>query len=252
MEEALPGLTIQMYVLYLYFVIKPSDVLNYHKLEYFLSPPRLNRFLLASGNSKSKAKKLYRINLRVCQNFYPLLNLFETFLRNAIDHQLAIHFDNPNWIIAEKNGFMSDSSLASSRFFLKNAVTKAERIIRNSGKPVHASNVIAEQSFGFWTALYDNHHYRLLRGSIIHCFAHKPTSINRSTISQKLNRIRKFRNRIYHNEPICFENQMISFQEAEKIRKEIFDMALWIDPQLSSYLQYFDATAVKMKQIAYI
>ena len=55
--------------------------MNYNKLEYYVSQPRLNRFLIASGNSKVKAQKLYYANLKVAQSFYPVLNIFEVFFR---------------------------------------------------------------------------------------------------------------------------------------------------------------------------
>jgi hypothetical protein len=72
--------------------------LEYFKLEKFLSQPRLNKFLTATGNSKTKAQKLYRINLRVAQSFYPILNLFEIFLRNTMNQQIASHFVDSNCI----------------------------------------------------------------------------------------------------------------------------------------------------------
>lgn len=215
--------------------------MEYNKLEYYLSQPRLNRFLLASGNSKTKAQKLYRANLRVAQSFYPVLNLFEIFLRNIFNYQVSAHFANPNWIITEKNGFMNDHSLHTSRFFLKNSILSAERTIRRKGGLVTAGKVVAEQSFGFWTSLFDTHHYRLIGGIVIHSFSNKPAGINRSAISQKLNRIREFRNRVYHNEPICFNGNAIDFTYAENIKDEIYEMLNWIDADLKDYVEYFDA-----------
>jgi hypothetical protein len=133
------------------FVInkKKQEYMEYQKLEYYLSQPRLNRFLIATGNSKTKAQKLYRINLRVAQSFYPVLNLFEIFFRNTVNYQVSSYFANPNWIITEKNGFMSDPSLSPSRFFLKNSITKAERAIRRRGGTVTPGKVVAEQTLGY-------------------------------------------------------------------------------------------------------
>jgi len=53
--------------------------MNFNKLEYYFSQPRLNRFLAASGNSKAKVQNLYHANLKVTQSFYPVLNIFEVF-----------------------------------------------------------------------------------------------------------------------------------------------------------------------------
>ncbi len=102
-----------------------------------------------------------------------------------MNYQVSSYFTNPNWIITEKNGFMNDPSLRSSRFFLKNSVIKAERGITRKGRVVTSGKVIAEQSFGFWTSLFDTHHYRLIGGVVIRCFPNKPASVNRNILSQK-------------------------------------------------------------------
>lgn len=198
--------------------------MDYNKLEYFLSKPRLGRFLIATENSRSKAQKLYRINLRVSQAFYPVLNLFEIFIRNILNYQISSYFSNSNWIITEKTGFMNDPSLASSRYYLKKSVTKAERAIRRKGGTITAGKVIAEQSLGFWTSLFDTHHYRLIGGSVIQGFPNKPPHMNRNQVNQKLNDVREFRNRVYHNEPICFSNDEIDFTEAIMIRQTIHEL----------------------------
>lgn len=222
--------------------------MKYTKLEYFLSQPRLNRFLIASGNSKAKAQRLYRANLRVAQAFYPILNLFEIFLRNSCHYQLSSYFKNPNWIISEKNGFMNDNSLSSSGFYLRNSVNRAEVKIRRSKIAVTTGKIIAEQSLGFWTNLFETHHYRLIGGAVIRAFPDKPRNINRSLLSQKLNRIRAFRNRVYHNEPLCFNGSSIDFAEARNIKNEIFELLEWMDNDLVFYVEYFNNINNKIHQ----
>lgn len=214
-----------------------------------MSSQRLNRFLVATGSSKIKAKKLYRINLRVAQAFYPILNLFEIFLRNSINYQLSAYFINPDWIISERNGFMSNRSLQTSKFFLKNSVVKAERTIRKKGGTITSGKIIAEQSFGFWTSLFETHHYRLIGGTVIHCFPNKPSHVNRNILNQKLNRVREFRNRIYHNEPICFNNQNVDFTQALNIKLEIFELLEWINEDLTDYVKYFDNVDAKARML---
>jgi hypothetical protein len=220
--------------------------MNYEKLEYYVSQPRLNRFLAASGNSKSKAQKLYQANMKVSQSFYPVFNLFEVFFRNICHYQVSAYFANPNWIIVEKSGFMSDASLSTSNFYLKNAVINAERSIRRKGGTVTAGKIIAEQSFSFWTSLFDTHHYRLIGGVVIHCFPHKPSHINRNVLNGRLNRIREFRNRIYHNEPVCFLGNIIDFTYVNTIKQEIYELLSWIDADLVNYLKQFDAIDYKI------
>ncbi|MEQ6118637.1 hypothetical protein [Reichenbachiella sp. MALMAid0571] len=166
-----------------------------------------------------------------------------------MNYQITAHFANPNWIINEKHGFMDDSSLTPSRYYLRNSVNKAERTIRRKGGVISSGKVIAEQSFGFWTSLFEPHHYRLIGGVTIRCFPNKPNGVNRSIISQKLNRIREFRNRVYHNEPICFNGSNIDFGKVENIRDEIFEMLAWVDSDLSTYAEYFNGIKTKIDQV---
>jgi hypothetical protein len=213
--------------------------LEYSTLEKHISKPRLDRYLRAAGNSKANAQKLYRANLRISQAFYPLLNLLEIALRNAINKKLASTFSNPNWIITEKAGFMSDGSLSASNYKLRGSVARAERTIKKRGR-VTAGKVVAEQTFGFWCSLFDIHHYKLIGGSVISSFQNKPSPVNRGQICKKLNRIRQFRNRVYHNEPICFNSGQIDLATAKSIKLEIYEVLEWLDPKLTSYVSYFD------------
>ncbi|MBC6409725.1 MAG: Abi family protein [Ekhidna sp.] len=222
--------------------------MEYNKLEYFLSQQHLQRFLIAAGNSKTKAQRLYRINLRVSQAFYPILNLLEVFLRNSFNYRITSFFTNSKWIITEKDGFMSDNSLRPSGFFLKASVDKTEKAIKRKKGVVSPGKVIAEQSFGFWTSLFETHHYKLIGGVVMQCFPNKPNNVNRSVIAQKLNRIRKFRNRVYHNEPICFDGQSANFSGAGNIRDEVFEILSWIDSDLLTYAEYFNGIKSKISQ----
>lgn len=214
--------------------------MKYHKLEHFVSKPRLDRFLNACGNSKSKAQRLYIINLRVSQEAYPLLNLFEIFLRNAVNEKVSVYFTDTDWIVNQKSRFMSNPSLAPSRYQMRNSVQKAENTIIAKGAIITSGKVIAEQTFGFWTSLFENHHFRLVGGAPLNSFPLKPAAVNRSVMATKLNEIRLFRNRIYHNEPICFLNNRIDFAHVQSIIQTIYDLLSWIEPDLVTYVNYFD------------
>jgi hypothetical protein len=59
-------------------------------------------------------------------------------------------------------------------------------------------------------------------------------------MATKLNEIRLFRNRVYHNEPICFLNNRINFAHVQRIIQTIYDLLSWIEPDLVTYVNYFD------------
>jgi hypothetical protein len=214
--------------------------LIYDKLEHFVSLPRLDRFLTASGGSKTKAQELYKANLKVAESFYPIMHLFEIFLRNTINYNLTEHFGNPDWIVTEKSGFMNSPTLKPSKHFLKQQIISAEKRVKRRGGTITSGKIIAEQMLGFWTSLFDTHHYRLLSGSVIHCFPHRPSKVQRKEINITLDTIREYRNRVYHNEPVCFKGNKIDFTEASEIKNNIYEVLGWIDPDLAKYLEQFD------------
>jgi chloramphenicol O-acetyltransferase len=76
---------------------------------------------------------------------------------------------------------------------------------------------------------------------VIHCFPNKPAAINRADLTNTLNEIREFRNRVYHNENICFDNITIDFTHALKVKKEIYDLLEWMDVDLKKYVLQFDS-----------
>ena len=201
--------------------------MKYLTFEKYASVQRMNRFFAATG-SKTRAKELYRANLLVSQAFYPVLNLTEIFLRNSVYASIETYFSNSDWIITEKNGFMNDLSLARSGYYLKNCVINAENKMLRKGISVSAGKILAEQSFGFWVSLFEPAHYRLTGGSVIHSFPHKPPHINRRAIFSILCKIRDFRNRIYHNEPVCFNGTAVDFSYAVQIKNDLLEMLGWM------------------------
>jgi len=105
---------------------------------------------------------------------------------------------------------------------------------------ITSGKVIADQTFGFWTALFLGHHYSLLQGFPIHIFPFKPANENRTSIYTKLESIKDFRNRINHCEPICFKDAHIDCSEAENIHKTLYDLISWLDPDIVPFFMAVD------------
>lgn len=215
----------------------------------YISDARLNRYLIASGNSKSKSYKLYISNLKIAQAFHPLLGTFEVILRNRLNDILSYHFNDTEWVLNQKNGFMSDPSLKFKykrtgkiklNDYLKSEILKAEKRILKSGSKVTSGKIIAEQPLGFWTDLFEVHHYRLLKGKPIQIFQSLPPGLGRKDINEELNKIRRFRNRINHNEPICFKENNIDFTDTLNIYQSIIKLLAWIDPKIFKLISELD------------
>jgi hypothetical protein len=102
------------------------------------------------------------------------------------------------------------------------------------GAAVSHGKIIADLKFGFWTALFDRTIYAVLAGSPIRIFTNLPTAANRTMVHQKLIRVRDFRNRMYHNEPVIFSkdaigNPVFSLDQARQIHMDIMELFLWLD-----------------------
>lgn len=147
--------------------------MNPTQLEKFASVPRFSRYVAVCG-STDDAARLYQANLRVSMAFYPLLSLFETFLRNKIDEELSAFLGDPDWIINERTGggFMT----RRYRCYLKFKSGQTINQLTTEGIPVTAGKVISEQTLGFWTLFFDPSYYRLVSGRVIRCFPHRPRS----------------------------------------------------------------------------
>ncbi len=122
---------------YLTVYLVPMD---YQKIEYYLSQPRIARFLSATKGNTPLAYQLYLDNLRLAQVFHPLMGVLEVTLRNAINEQLSRYFNDSEWIMHQRQGFMQDKRLRRydprhrkmvQNTYLSDNVTQAEQC--NSG-----------------------------------------------------------------------------------------------------------------------
>lgn len=230
--------------------------MNYESFIACLSEARMRRYLLATGEIPEKAIQLYQDNLRISKAFHPLLSVFEVVLRNRIDHVLSNYFDDANWIMNQKSGFMADASLTFFdkrtgklvlNQYLRKEVEKAEQRLERSDAKITSGRIIAEQSLGFWTAMFELSHYRALKGRPIQIFQDLPSGFGRKQINEALETVRIFRNRINHNEPICFVGNRVDFTRAILAQKIIYDLFEWMEIDVHILLGNLDDIAESIK-----
>ena len=225
--------------------------MDYPRIKKYISDARLLRYEQVCNNDTRRALKLYQANLRLSQSFYPLLALFEVVLRNALNEQLTLHFNNSNWLRDQilPAGFMSHQSLGN-QFFLRKSVQK---ILRNNPNCSHGK-IIGDLNFGFWTELFEKTPYKLLQGRPIQIFTRLPTGTNRNIINQKLNIIRQFRNRISHHEPIIFDNDnngnpVFSIQHASEIYAHMMDIFNWLDLDFNAWTRKINNVPFEIQRV---
>ena len=215
--------------------------MKYKKVVRLYSNSRVAKYYRATNRNKNKAVMLYFANMKIAQAFHPLLSSFEVILRNQLHYALARHFFDGNWIINQKTGFMIAPSLTYTNKRTKKKVTndyilkevlKAEKKIVDRGVRVTSGRVIAEQTLGFWNSFYEAHHYALLAGVPCQIFKKLPSGYGRKEINDIIAQVRELRNRINHNEPICFVNRKCDFSYVKSMYAIISDFLTWIDPEI--------------------
>ena len=223
--------------------------MKYKKFVKYYSYSRVSKYYKAAKHDKAKTMMLYYGNLKIARAFHPLLGILEVILRNRLHSTLAKCFNDGNWIINQQNGFMKSPLLIKknkrtgviiTNDFLFREVSKAESKLKSKGVNATAGRIIAEQTLGFWISLFDLIHYKILKGIPIQAFQKLPAGYGRKEVYDALNQIRDFRNRINHNESICFVDKKLDFSYAKGIYQTLLQVLNWIDPDIQSSLYEVD------------
>ncbi|MGD9554818.1 MAG: hypothetical protein AB7D96_08700 [Arcobacteraceae bacterium] len=164
----------------------------------------------------------YKQNLHNSEKYYILLSVFEVSLRNSIDHYFKYKISK-EWI---------DSDILHKD--TKQKIIEAKKKILQRRENKTYDKIIAELPLGFWTSLFRKSYTNLIRiKDIKHIFPNIPTReqklINRDILDKKLNRIRKFRNRVFHYERI------INKSEYTNIENDIFELLSYFDRDIYNF-----------------
>jgi hypothetical protein len=173
--------------------------MKYNEYEVAFSPARLSRYRAACGGNTRKAMTLYRYNMKLCQKYYAILNIFEIILRNAIDRHFRTYFNDSNWIVhqLQTGGMLAYSPKRSEALKYIGDLTKKGKLTPDK--------VVSAQSFGFWTYLFNKIPFNAGGKKILDIFPNKQLGLGQKAVYNELQDIKQFRNRIAHHEPICFD-----------------------------------------------
>ncbi len=121
------------------------------------------------------------------------------------------------------------------RYRERQNINHAKDSLQRQRKNIDPGRIIAELKFGFWTSLFYSHYEQVLWRPIIKkVFPQMNRTIRtRKTLSKRLDKIRKFRNRIFHYEPIWYFN-------LEQRHAEILEAIGWIEPAMIELLKPVD------------
>lgn len=211
---------------------------NKYFFEKVFSTERMSRYYTAYPNDEAKALEHYQANIELSSSFYACLSVFEVALRNALNRELVALFGREDWykIIASKPGLNG----------LNYYIIEAQRHISSRGEIVSASKIVAELTFGFWVSLMNSQYEKILWHDLRRAFPYLPkVRKQRKNVSAPLNNFRAFRNRIFHNEPICRSKTYI-----EKMHGDILEVLYWINRDIPAWLAEFDTVDAVLDKVA--
>lgn len=174
--------------------------MKYTDYEKAFSLARLNKYLAACANNKAKALALYRLNVKLCQKFYGILNIFEVVLRNSINEHYQGIFNDPDWI---KQQIKTGKMLAKAPH--RNEIERIVLDLQNKGRYSN-DRIVSSMTFGFWTHLFTKLPFKLGGQNLLQIFPNRQKGIGQKVVFKDLMKIKAFRNRIAHHEAICFDS----------------------------------------------
>ena len=189
-----------------------------------ISNERFSPYLRRYPKDLNRSFFLYQSNIEISQSFYSNLSILEVSLRNSINLVFIEYFGTNNWL---KNKLPKE---------LKKQIKEIENKLIKSRKEPVIDRIIAELNFGFWTTLFNRSNAKYFWKPLLKAFPYLPKEKRkRAIVSAKLNKIRSFRNRIYHYDPIIW-----NIQELISKRKEIYEILYWIEPETAKWAESID------------
>ena len=153
-----------------------------------VSAERFSTYLKHAGGDKRRAWHLYTHNAALGSAFHGPLQALEVTLRNAVHDAITREY-GAQWL--------ENLQLEQPQ---RNAVYDAKDKLNWAQGPQDPGRIVAALSFGFWVALFAKRYEEDLWRPVLHrCFNPRQ---NRRHLYDRLNRLRRLRNRIVHHEPV--------------------------------------------------
>ena len=219
-----------------------------------VSKPRLNRYLTAYNGDWKQAQRLYLANLRVSQELYAVISVFEVALRNAIDDHYKQRFmttdGSSEWLRTQSgvSGFLSNVALAKGGFQSRENVKK---VIANLGAHYTHDKVVSELSFGFWKYMFATKEFAAAGSTLLRIFVARPHGVNHTNVYNRLDAINRLRNRVAHHQPVCFDKMgNVSLDTTLQAYNYMLDILAWLGFNTKILLRGIDGFNAEVKRIS--
>jgi hypothetical protein len=162
----------------------------------------------------------YLWNCALSESLYQSLHWFEIALRNNI-HMAASTQWGSSWLTSNKLLYAEQKLVNDC----------AARLISEQ-KNQTPEDIVASLNFGFWSSIFRKDYEQKIRPLLPKIFPYSTPSSERTrrNISDRLNTIRKFRNRIFHFESILKYKPEVRYGEIKQTIQ-------WMAPELIPFLE---------------
>lgn len=212
-------------------------MINKQLLDKIFSTKRMEKYFASHLDSEERALTHYYCNIAISESLYTSISIYEVALRNSIERELITCFGRENWytILSTTPGLET----------LNKHITTAIQQISARGEVFTPSKLIAELTLGFWVSLFNRRYERILWKDLRRAFPYMPKKIRqRQNIASRLNNFRKFRNRIFHHEPICW-----SLDAVQQYHDEMLDVMGWLNQEIPTLIKPLDRFDTVMKSV---
>jgi hypothetical protein len=216
---------------------KKSPVVSLRALCKALSIERLGAYSSEADRDSTDAIARYIWNGALCAAVQPSLHALEVTLRNTLFNE-SVRMVNTAGRAAGSVSCWLDLKPSLLMPYEEQEVVKAKDRLGLDPKFHTPGRLIAKLGFGFWVALcrrpYDHGRKtgpQLWPHLVPRVFPYAPKPLrNRQAISDKLESIREFRNRIAHHEPIWDKKLLVQ-------HSEILEVLGWMNPPMKAAAQ---------------
>ena len=191
--------------------------------EKVFSNERMSKYYIKYGSDWEKAVNHYKLNIQISEAFYPILSIYEVALRNSLNRELTTFFGTTEWYL----NITSTTGLLN----LKTNINNAQKHIANRNETINGSKIVAELTMGFWVRLLNAEYERILWKPLRRAFPYlEKNKKQRNKVSAPLNKIRDFRNRVFHHEPIAWNLAKVS-----ETNEMIIEVLEWLNSDLPNF-----------------
>jgi hypothetical protein len=199
-----------------------------HFYDKVFSTQRMEKYFNRYPNNDQKAISHYKSNIELSESFYSVLSMFEVALRNSLNRELTEYFGTNDW-------YLQVASVPGLKN-LNSSISTAKKHIINRNETITADKVIAELTLGFWVRLFNAEYELILWKPLRKAFPYlEKQQRQRNNVSAPINKIRDFRNRVFHHEPISW-----NLDRLEETHTRILKVMSWINKDLPTIAQEID------------